>query len=428
MTDKEKARAYDEALERARANYKANKKMGFLENCDMLELIFPQLTESDDERIRKEMVDYFSQYKDDGIRGVDITPWIAYLEKQEIFSKNGAGCYYYDADGSYTFIGLPGFGPIEDIKLNGERPKTENKSVGLPGAGLCVEKQKEQKPILEVFDFKVGDAVRLKDGDGRKHIIKSFEEVEGLHGPNFYHVEFEDNLARDGIYPGEEYPNGYYTQMEKCEEEQKPAEWSDDFEENIRILLHDKLTWHSEDGSMSTAVLIDDKTLKDIISGIWFYVGKEALKYPNKELNVSEWSEEDEILRVRTINRLETLNFHGISGKEIRESIDWLKNLPERFNLQPKKELSIEKAIQWLDDTFYFLDNSSGRGRDCEITTHDFDSLEEMYDSFRKAVIVDSEPHWKPSEEQMKALKECGECKRCIKKLYEDLQKRYGTC
>lgn len=44
---------------------------------------FPELCESEDERIRKEMVDYFSQYKDDGIRGVDITPWIAYLEKQK---------------------------------------------------------------------------------------------------------------------------------------------------------------------------------------------------------------------------------------------------------------------------------------------------------------------------------------------------------
>lgn len=74
--------------------------------------------------------------------------------------------------------------------------------------------------------------------------------------------------------------------------EQKPTEWSDNFEENIRKLLHDKLTWHSKDGSMSSAVFIDDKTLKDIISGIWFYVGKEALKYPSKELNVTEWSED----------------------------------------------------------------------------------------------------------------------------------------
>ena len=30
--------------------------------------------------------------------------------------------------------------------------------------------------------------------------------------------------------------------------------------------------------------------------------------------------------------------------------------------------------------------------------------------------------YWKPSEEQMKALKECGECKRCIKELYEQLE------
>ena len=79
----------------------------------------------------------------------------------------------------------------------------------------------EQKPILEVFGFRVGDAVRLKDGDGRKHIIESFEENEGLHGPNFYRVVFEDN-AVDYIFTGDKYPNGYYTQMEKFEEEQKP--------------------------------------------------------------------------------------------------------------------------------------------------------------------------------------------------------------
>lgn len=86
------------------------------------------------------------------------------------------------------------------------------------------EKQKEQKPILEVFGFKVGDAVRLKDGDGRKHIIKSFERVEGLHGPDFYRVLFEDNTAAVHIFTGSEYPDGYFTLMEKIseEKEQKP--------------------------------------------------------------------------------------------------------------------------------------------------------------------------------------------------------------
>lgn len=52
----------------------------------------------------------------------------------------------------------------------------------------------------------------------------------------------------------------------------------------------------------------------------------------------AEWSEEDEILRVRTINRLETLNFHGISGKEIRESIDWLKSLRPQPSWKPSEE------------------------------------------------------------------------------------------
>ena len=33
------------------------------------------------------------------------------------------------------------------------------------------------------------------------------------------------------------------------------------------------------------------------------------------------------------------------------------------------------------------------------------------------------QPHWKPSDEQMKALEECGECKRCIKSLYNELLK-----
>ena len=109
---------------------------------------------------------------------------------------------------------------------------------------------------------------------------------------------------------------------------------------------------------------------------------------------------------------------------------NWVKNRLKFLRPQSKKELSIKKAIKWLDDTFCFLDNSSGRGRDCEITTHDFDSLEEMYDSFRKAVIVDSEPSWKPSKEQMKWLKDVIEtvpmtCRQQVplESLYNDLLK-----
>lgn len=91
---------------------------------------------------------------------------------------------------------------------------------------------------------------------------------------------------------------------------QKPAEWSDNFEVNISALLRNKLTWHSEDGSMSTTVLIDDKTLKDIVSGIWFYVKQEQPKCGNSENsnNHAEWSEEDEKILDELLDHCNTEN------------------------------------------------------------------------------------------------------------------------
>jgi len=129
--------------------------------------------------------------------------------------------------------------------------------------------------------------------------------------------------------------------------EQKSAEWSEDFEENIRTLLHNKLTWHSEDGNMSSTVFIDDKTLKDIVSGIWFYVGKEALKYPNKEIHVQEWSEE--FLRLMGI----TISQDGnqvcvLLGENLAEGIagfgDTLADAVEEFKKQWRQFDRFRKA------------------------------------------------------------------------------------
>ena len=175
----------EEAIKTVRNIYQTDKEK------EALAVLIPELRESDDERIRRELIEFIKWSVDRHFMREDFhqakrpSEWIAYLEKQKEQDKCPEYCVRSHCIGCSIY--------------------------------------EKQKPILEVFGFKVGDAVRLKDGDGRKHIIKSFEEVEGVHGPNFYHVEFEDNSARDGIYPGEEYPNGYYTQMEKFKEEQKPS-------------------------------------------------------------------------------------------------------------------------------------------------------------------------------------------------------------
>ena len=80
MTDKEKARAYDEALERARKRIMVEPQ----DHTDkILKDIFPQLAESEDERIRKFLIDILSH-------GTWRKEWpfgpnevVAYLEKQK---------------------------------------------------------------------------------------------------------------------------------------------------------------------------------------------------------------------------------------------------------------------------------------------------------------------------------------------------------
>lgn len=55
MTDKEKAEAYDEALERARA-INNGKDVDVESGTTICEYIFPELKESEDDKIRKEII------------------------------------------------------------------------------------------------------------------------------------------------------------------------------------------------------------------------------------------------------------------------------------------------------------------------------------------------------------------------------------
>lgn len=63
--------------------------------------------------------------------------------------------------------------------------------------------------------FHIGDKVRLKDGDGRTHIIKEIHWVYNLKGDGqFAIVIFEDNTAKGFIR------DDGFTDMIKIEEEQ----------------------------------------------------------------------------------------------------------------------------------------------------------------------------------------------------------------
>lgn len=50
---------------------------------EVAEYLFPELTESEDERIRKEIISFIKEFEKDHYRCIDFRPWIAYLERQK---------------------------------------------------------------------------------------------------------------------------------------------------------------------------------------------------------------------------------------------------------------------------------------------------------------------------------------------------------
>lgn len=92
MTQEEKAKAYDEALERAEGIIKYYKECNRDEaSIEDLETIFPELAESEDERIRKEFCEDIWTF----IPNEKAHKYIAWLEKQGKETKE------------YTFKSLP---------------------------------------------------------------------------------------------------------------------------------------------------------------------------------------------------------------------------------------------------------------------------------------------------------------------------------
>ena len=80
MTQEEKARAYDKAFEEAKNIHRFSSNIAEIKR---MEQIFPELAESEDEKIRKELITHCRNIRcvtEEGAEG--IAKWVAWLEKQ----------------------------------------------------------------------------------------------------------------------------------------------------------------------------------------------------------------------------------------------------------------------------------------------------------------------------------------------------------
>lgn len=84
LTIEQKAQRYDEGIEKLRDFYRDYDTVSRLIDVkEELANLFPELKESEDERIKKEMLTFFKGFYDNQmVKAVDVEPWIAWLEKQ----------------------------------------------------------------------------------------------------------------------------------------------------------------------------------------------------------------------------------------------------------------------------------------------------------------------------------------------------------
>lgn len=216
LTIEEKAKAYDEAIKRVE-NIKTGKcKTTFMFTEGLFEHIFPELKESEDEKIKQELIEYHKiQAFLDGKPNNKHVKFVAWLEKQ----------------GEQKPIKVPKFKVGDFIQFNGmghtrytvkevcglsHYINTCNKRMDMSYTDANFELV-EQKPAVIIPKFRVGDTIRIKNSD----------------------AEYTITEISDGYYRGK----GWCLDIaagDKCGDyeliEQKPA-WSEEDENHVKSIL-----------------------------------------------------------------------------------------------------------------------------------------------------------------------------------------------
>ena len=226
MTNDEKAKAYDMALEAARKELGVDRKEWEVVQR-VLHNIFSELRESEDERIRKKCIELIKRVIPSGnnqsIESKDILDCIAYLEKQKYDRMKPI----YDARESFESAlekawndyhnGYENVDKLEDDYVECAHAKGFRE-----GYLFGIEKQKEQKPNFSEkdstdFEIEVHEIIAQARNDSRLNdvdVLKQFEEE----------AAFALMLKANKLI------------------EHKPAEWSEEDEKMLDEIIRDVMT------------------------------------------------------------------------------------------------------------------------------------------------------------------------------------------
>jgi len=454
MAQKDKAKAYDKALEKARQLCAYPTTKPFISD---LQDLFPELQESEDERIRKELISHFCGIRDNCGKdwyGYNINDIIAWLEKQgeqkPIISDDALR------------EGIAHFG-ITQRQIDNWLKKY-----------VDVEKQREQKPADKVEPkFHEGEWVVFNDNHDSVYQIEKIEKshytlrhISGCSLPlsssgenmlrlwtiqdakdgdvlaNDHHIlilkelvyEWSSNGTPDSVkaYCGIK-PNGNFEigkdnwcfcgtlHIHPATKEQRDTlfakmkeagyEWDADKKELKKI---DNEEFYGEDygiDSLYHAQRILEETLGEVAGyqsddGILEHkCAISAVKQLAKQ-KPAEWSEEDEEIHRKCICAMRASACGFPEEEKFVEQVDnWLKSL--KYRIQPKQEWSEED-----ENRFTNLISVVKCSKENDATKEGFikfinklkslkDNVGNFDDGYKVGFSAAKYKQWKPSNEQM---------------------------
>ena len=447
LSIEEKAKRYDEAIERARALIAGETETSApVFYVDNIKDIFPELKESKDEKIRKVIRSWIytrpASFFDNGISKEEILDWLerqgehlenfdeAEKEKSDFVGDGFIKCFANFLDfkeGETYWLEYMG-----DDKYNVRSDNLLGKTYHITPCQLYtvfkkltwLEKQGEQKPTDKIEPkFKVGDWVVHDMSDGRKvirQIVNMTNKSYVLNGEDFNTFYFNDlendyhlwtiKDAKDGdvLYTSSTASNEIFIFRGLTIEGNIECYSSYDSEDKY---CEGKYHFIGKPNFMTHPA---DKEQRDLLfqkmkeaGYVWDAEKKEVKKIEENFF----WSEEDEQYVKDTLALLAfSASIHTISQVQ-----NWLKSLKDR--VQPKQEWS-EEDEQYVKDTLALLAFGA--------SIHTISQVQNWLKSLRH------KKHWKPSDEQMEALESAtencaySEYQDCLRELIAQLKKLKG--
>ena len=183
LSIKEKAKAYDKAIERAKEYWETdNDNTLDIKAKGTMEYLFPELKESEDEKTRKELISFLQLPHPKFVGERKQEKWIAWLEKQEgcehikkewlehikqSWYKEGFidGKYSGGTSKEWTINDTTTLNELIDFLENGTAKLQHDLTRytnWLKIQFTPIENQAEQKPIVVIPKFRIGDTMRTK--------------------------------------------------------------------------------------------------------------------------------------------------------------------------------------------------------------------------------------------------------------------------